>query len=269
MPTNLGNVVLSVTGLTNTDRPHPNYVLPHRSAGNASPEYGGGPTGSGLTPSQDVSLYGGNGTQALGPKGQGKGATLAVFELSGYTQSDIAVFEHQFFGPSENVPLVNINVDGGSITPNCPDGDVCADPADFSGDIEVEADIETQIAMAPKINRVLVYDAPNDETGATSIDEYFKIAQDNLADSISTSWGLCEQDTGIGAILAESIAFTQMALQGQSIFASSGDEGAFDCLLSDGTAGSLPRIHRCPATVSRRRMHRTTSARPTDSHASV
>jgi kumamolisin len=98
----------------------------------------------------------------------------------------------------------------------------------------VEADIQMQIAIAPKIDRILVYNAPNDIVGTTVIDEYFKIANDNQADSISSSWGLCEQDTGLAMAQAESVAFKQMAAQGQSIFSSAGDTGAFDCLRGSG-----------------------------------
>jgi len=112
---------------------------------------------------------------------------------------------------------------------------MCPPPGDYSGDIEVEADIETQIAIAPKIDRILVYNAPNDALGITITDEYLKIANDDLADSISSSWGACEQDVGFAAAQAESIAFKQMAMQGQSMFTSAGDTGAFDCLRDTGS----------------------------------
>ncbi len=254
VPANLGKMVLGVTGLTNTVNLHPSYFLPRHAkngAGAAAPQYGAAPGGSGLTPSQDISLYGGTGIQRLGNRGKGAGANLAVFELSGYTPADVVTYEHQFFGPSENIPIVNINVDGGPVNPVCPAGDVCgpvdpSDPthcppplfgcnsADFSGDIEVEADIETQLAIAPKISHIIVYNAPNDFFGITTLDEYFTIANDNLADSISSSWGLCEQDAGFAQAQAENIAFMQMAAQGQSIFNSSGDTGAFGCLRGSG-----------------------------------
>ena len=130
--------------------------------------------------------------------------------------------------------IQNVPVDGGPVRPVCPAGDSCGpfgpapcedgcNSADFSGDVEVEADIETQIALAPAIDRILVYNAPNDVTGLTSVDEFFKIANDNLADSISISWGLCEPDDTLGVAEAEFVAFAQMAAQGQSVFASSGD----------------------------------------------
>ena len=76
-----------------------------KKAGKATPQYGAGPGGSGLTPAQTSSLYNATPVYQLGNRGKGQGATLAVFELSGYTPSDITTFEHQFYGPSENVKL--------------------------------------------------------------------------------------------------------------------------------------------------------------------
>ncbi len=236
VPTSLGELVTGVVGLSSTARAHPQYLLTRSAAqhrGAVVPNYGGGPGGSGLTPSQLAGIYDANGIYRTGPRGQGAGKTLAVFELSGYTQSDITVYEHQFFGTRENVPLVDVNVDGGPINPMCPTGDTCL--PGYSGDIEVEADIEAQIAIAPRINSIRVYNAPSDLTGQTEIDEYLAIARDDTADSISSSWAECEQDAGFANAQAESIAFQQMAAQGQSMFAASGDTGAFGCLRDVGS----------------------------------
>jgi hypothetical protein len=46
--------------------------------------------------------------------------------------------------------------------PSCATG---CDSADYSGDIEVAADIEMQLAIAPCITRILVYNVPNDSSG--------------------------------------------------------------------------------------------------------
>lgn len=174
VPASLASTILAVTGLPNTVTEHPHYVLSNQTkngVGYAGPQYGAAPGDSGLTPSQLTSLYDGNGIQQPGNRGKGAGATLAVFELSGYTPADIATFEHQFFGPSENVQLVDVNVDGGPLTPVCPTGDVCTPPNFFAADVEVEADIETQIALAPKISKLLVYNAPNDVTGQANLEQ--------------------------------------------------------------------------------------------------
>jgi len=195
--------------------------------------YGAGPGCSGLTPSQENSLYG---APNVGARGKGKGVDIAVFELSAYQQSDIVHWAHQFYGPSYTPPLVDVNIDGGPLNPQCPVGDTCQ-PADegYAGDIEVDADIETQLAIAPDVSHLIVYNAPNDFTGQTELDEYTAIAKANVADSISSSWGICENDITSGYAQAENVIFRQMAAQGQSLFSASGDTGAFDCIRADGT----------------------------------
>jgi subtilase family serine protease len=259
MPARLAPGVLGVVGLANTVRSqsHPRRALSHASLTPSAPAcdtgypteqelanailgvssfpygYGGGPGCAGLTPSQTNSLY-----QApnFGSRGQGAGVNLAVFELSAYQHSDIITWARTFYGPGYNPPLVDITVDGGPLNPVCPVGDTC--PPDFngySGDIEVDADIEMQLALAPAARHLLVYNAPNDYTGQTELDEYTRIAHDNIADVVSSSWAVCENDVTGAMAQAENVVFEQMALQGQSAFGAEGDTGAFSCIRSDGT----------------------------------
>ena len=200
--------------------------------------YGAGPGCSGLTPSQDNSLYG---APNAGPRGKGKGVDIAVFELSAYLHSDIATWTHQFYGPHYNPPLVDVNIDGGPLNPDCPTGDQCPPQFEsYAGDIEVAADIETQLAIAPAVSHLIVYNAPNDFTGQTELDEYAAIAKANVADSISSSWAVCENDVSAGYAQAENVIFRQMAAQGQSMFGAAGDTGAFGCIRSDGT--TIPNL---------------------------
>jgi subtilase family serine protease len=262
LPSSIASGVLGVIGLTNTVR-HTSQVQRAPSVASSKPKnvptcetaypseatlfayfnsgtpfddgYGAGPGCSGLTPSQENSIYG---APAVGQRGKGLGVTLAVFELSAYQQSDVATYVHQFYGASHAVPLVDENVDGGPLTPACPSGDVC--PAEFNGyagDIEVDADIETQLAVAPAAQSLIVYNAPNDFTGQTSLDEIDQIAQDDTADVISSSWAVCEQDATAAYVQSENVFFEQMALQGQSFFGAEGDTGAFSCIRSDGSTG--------------------------------
>jgi subtilase family serine protease len=261
VPNALAKSVLGIVGLTNTVRLKPAVQVGSTSStaskgqGGGEPSceipyptnlaelqaipvngpfngYGGGPGCSGLTPSQTNSMY--NAPNA-GPAGKGAGANVAVFELSAYNQQDITHWAKTFYGPGYNPRLVNINVDGGPLAPNtsqCPVGDTCF--YGYGGDIEVEADIEQDLTIAPDASHLLVYNAPNDETGQTELDEYATIANQDIADSISSSWGLCEPDAGVAYAQAENVLFEQMAAQGQSMFASSGDTGAFECI-RDGT----------------------------------
>jgi len=266
VPSGLASSVLGVVGLTNTVRLQNNLQLtPEASSesgrgGGGQPSceipypttlaqleaitapgqpfngYGGGPGCSGLTPSQTNSIY--NAPNA-GPRAQGAGANVAVFELSAYNHSDITKWAQTFYGPRYQPRLTDINVDGGPLatsTSQCPTGDTCL--YGYGGDIEVQADIEMDLTVAPDTNSVLVYNAPNDFTGATELDEYTAIANQDIADSISTSWALCEPDAGLAYAQAENLVFEQMAAQGQSIFASAGDTGAFECI-RDGTFGDF------------------------------
>jgi subtilase family serine protease len=195
--------------------------------------YGGGPDCAGLTPSQTNSIYH---APNIGPRAEGAGVTLGLFELSLYQESDIDTWAHQFYGPGYTPPLVNINVDGGPGSGMmCPAGDTC--PPDFNyyaGDIEVDADIEQQLSLSPDAANIEVYNAPNDYTGQTELDEYTAIAEQNTADVVSSSWAVCERDNSAAYAQAENVVFQQMATQGQSMFASSGDTGAFECIRSDG-----------------------------------
>ena len=262
LPASLAGGVLGVVGLTNTVRlesnveridnveramgrpngnsncetPYPtvSQLVDQYVNGNPFPYgYGGGPGCSGLTPSQDNSIYDAPGG---GARVQGAGVNAAVFELSAYQHSDINTWAHQFYGKHFTPSLEDINIDGGPLAPECPAGDTC--PPDFNGyagDIEVDADIEMTLAISPDARNVIVYNAPNDYTGQTELDEYTAIANQDKADTVSSSWSVCENDAGAGYAQAENLIFEQMAVQGQSMFGAAGDTGAFECIRSDGT----------------------------------
>jgi subtilase family serine protease len=265
VPASLSSSVVGVVGLTNTVRlqsaaqpspggggggggsepsceiPYPRTLAQLEAIPTAGPfnGYGGGPGCSGLTPSQTNSIY--NAPNA-GPRAKGDGATVAVFELSAYNHQDISTWAQTFYGRSYHAQLQDINVDGGPLAPNtsqCPTGDTCF--YGYGGDVEVEADIEQDLTIAPDASHFLVYNAPNDETGQTELDEYSTIANQDRADSLSSSWGECEDDAGVAYAKAENILFEQMAAQGQSVFSSSGDTGAFECL-RDGTFSQWPPL---------------------------
>ena len=265
MPGSLAGAAMGVIGLTNTQRnaknvkhvPHFNNTMrpgakassttncetsyptvqqlfSHRVDGNPLVlGYGAGPGCSGLTPSQENSLYD---APNLGSRVKGKGVDIAVFELSAYLHSDIATWAHQFYGPHYTPPLVDVNIDGGPLNPECPSGDQCPPQFEgYSGDIEVDADIENQLAVAPDVKALTVYNAPNDFTGQTELDEWSAIAKANAADAVSSSWAVCEQDITATYAQAENTIFRQMAAQGQAVFGGDGDTGAFGCIRSDGT----------------------------------
>ncbi|HEV2320276.1 MAG TPA: S53 family peptidase, partial [Verrucomicrobiae bacterium] len=135
----------------------------------------------------------------------GSGQNIALFELDGYFTSDILAYETQAGLP--NLTITNINVDGG--VPN-PTG---------VGDPEVSLDIEMDISMATNSSEIIVYEAPLGPSSST-LDLLNRIASDDLAKQISSSWVIRDDP-------AFDVYFKQMALQGQSFFQASGDEGAY------------------------------------------
>jgi subtilase family serine protease len=261
LPAALAGDVQGVTGLTNTIRDAKQVIRPSRSrpasagrpgvsceapyptaaqqfanvnSGTPFPSgYGGGPSCSGLTPAQDNSIYG---APQAGPRGQGQGVTIGLFELSAYQHSDITTWAQNFYGRRYRPPLADVSIDGGPLAPQCPVGDTCPPGINgYSGDVEAAADIEMQLAIAPAVRKLIVYNAPNDYTGQTELDEWTAIANADQAASVSSSWALCENDATSGYVQAENTVFEQLALQGQSVFGAEGDTGAFSCIRSDGS----------------------------------
>ncbi|MGI4790670.1 MAG: protease pro-enzyme activation domain-containing protein [Janthinobacterium lividum] len=212
VPSALASLVSGVVGLNNSSRWQPHLrqkQIPEMSAEldpYAQPlETGSGPNG-GLSPTDIKTAY-----NLSSVTQNGSGQTLGLLELDGYTASDITAYESSFGLPA--VPLQNVLVDGYS-------------GAAGSGAAEVTLDIELQAALAPGASKILVYEGPNSDAGV--VDTYNRIASDNTAKEISTSWGEAENSAAAATRNSENTAFQQMASQGQSIFAAAGDSGADD-----------------------------------------
>ncbi|GCE17618.1 S53 family peptidase [Dictyobacter kobayashii] len=196
IPAFLSTVILSVGGLDNSVQLHPlTRQVPTPRAGFAQPELAG--------------AYDINPLYQAGV--QGKGQTVAVFELDGYQPADISQFatEHHISQPS----LSNVLVDGYDGSAN-------------AGAIEAELDIEVLNEIAPQAQQ-LVYEGPNSTQGVN--DTYNRIVTDNQAQVVSVSWGECETQSGAAELQTLDGIFKQAAAQGISIFSASGDSGAYDC----------------------------------------
>ena len=135
----------------------------------------------------------------------GSGQTLGLFELDGYNSSDITAYETQFGLAA--TPLQNVLIDGAAGSAG-------------GGAAEVTLDIELMIALAPKASQIIVYEGPNSSQGM--LDTYSRIASDNVAKSVSTSWGSSETSETTAFIQSENTIFMEMAAQGQTIYSASG-----------------------------------------------
>ena len=152
------------------------------------------------------------------------GQTIGIFELEPFLMSDVATFDRCIFGESHTSQISVQKLDG----------------FDLSGPGEGEAalDVEEISALAPDA-RILVYEAPNTTFGA--LDEYAAMVSQDQANVISTSWGECEQALQVGAPDAtqlENTLFEEAAIQGQTVFASAGDDGSDDCANTPFSSGT-------------------------------
>ncbi|HTY86418.1 MAG TPA: protease pro-enzyme activation domain-containing protein [Candidatus Acidoferrum sp.] len=197
--------ILSVSGLNNYSLPRPAFkARPAGQAGGMTPSAGSGPSGSYMgndfraAYAPDVSL-------------KGNGQNVALVQFDGYDSNNIATYMTMAgltnYPTVTNIPIVGTN----SLPSGSANGEVCLD-------------IEMVIAMAPSVSKIYVYEATNGTVSWSTM--LSRIANDNLAKQVSSSWG------GGGADPAAENVFKQMATQGQTYFNASGDYDAF--------TGSIP-----------------------------
>ena len=237
LPSSIASSVVTVIGLNDLLRAHTSLVrlsdLRHptkRGIGRSFPSvHSHGSPGSpsacsaalgatqqgygGITDDQVAHAYGVDGLYGSGDFAAGQ--TIAIYELEPFAASDIAAFDQCYFGASHTSQVTTVNVDGG--------------PGTGYGSGESALDIENVSAIAPHAN-IRVYQAPNNAYG--SIDAYNRIVSDDIAQSVTSSWGFCESDALLyspGSLVAENLIFEQAAAQGQTVFNSSGDAGNDSC----------------------------------------
>lgn len=146
--------------------------------------------------------------------GTGAGQTIAIFQLATFAQSDITAYQNANGLPRVPVNTVQVST-GVSAAFNTPDDQA-----------EATLDAEMALALTPNLSSVQVYLCPNTDAGVLA--GYSRIANDNTAAQVSTSWGLAETKLSRATLNSEYTIFKQMAAQGQALLASAGDNGAYD-----------------------------------------
>jgi subtilase family serine protease len=226
IPILLRDLLVSVEGLSNAPRFHHMHSSvtansPFAAKPLVLPKSGSTATGEpgNFTVGDVANLYNVNPLYAAHIDGTGR--TVGIVTLAGFDPADAFTY-WSTIGLSVNPRrLTQVHVDGG--------GEISAD----AGTGETCLDVEQSGGMAPGA-KMVVYDAPNSDAGF--IDLFYKAASDNLVDTLSVSWGLAEpffyeQVAGVDLtpqFVAFHQAFLELAAQGTSAFASSGDSGAFD-----------------------------------------
>ena len=256
LPAELANIVVNATGLSNEIKyrshritaPKINGLQPAVTPTIRSRSATGNPTATGQPGSYTVgdvaNFYNINPLYQHGVTGNG--STVAIVTLSNFYPADAVAYWDAIGLTTKPNRITQIHVDGGGAI----DG----------GSGETALDVEQSGGLAPNAN-VLVYDAPNAGNGFT--DAFLQAVSDNTADSISTSWGSPEiynfaalnitgasnTDTrDVGDLRTFHQILMEAAAQGQSVFAASGDSGAYDTVRGLG-AGTAPGDYTAPLTV--------------------
>ena len=190
--------ILHISGLNNFALPRPAGIK-RKSFSGFCTAAGSGPNGL-LMGSDFRNAY------IPGVTFNGAGQVVGLFELDGYYTNDIAAYESDADLPAALV--TNVLVNGYSGMAEQPD------------DAEAALDIEMVISMATNLAEVVVYEEENTGDTGDIADLLSRIASDDIAKQISSSW-LIGDDPSFDA------AYQQMAAQGQSFFQASGDDGAY------------------------------------------
>src|SRR5436305_1821380 len=157
------------------------------------------------------------GFQSLLDQGfDGTGSTIVIVDAYGSDtiQGDLAAFDGYM-----GLPAANLNI----IQPDGPPS-----PTDASNLVgwkgETTLDVETAHAIAPGATIDLVVAKSNDDADILSATE--AVAKGNYGDVVSQSFGEAEQCESSKLLQRQHAVFSQLAGNGTTLFASSGDQGA-------------------------------------------
>jgi subtilase family serine protease len=252
LPRSIAARVTGIVGLNNVAQMHPhlsrmrsnspvsrmrsNAPLPITGGGGT---FGSGPLG-GLAPNDIKYAYDLNtitplyGSSTPVPTGalDGTGQNIGLYEEDGFDPADIAQYAGKFALPTlltgVAASVTTIPLGGFSGTPLTTPGQ--------GGQTEVTLDIDMVLALAPAATGIYVYEDDENVDAAAPLTIFTRMANDlapgsggkPLLQVISCSWGNAEQLIDPSIIQGENTLFQQMAAQGQSLFCSSGDNGAYD-----------------------------------------
>ncbi len=202
VPKALSGLVSAVAGLDARPKVRPSSWHPIAA----------GPEG-GMTPSIIDRVYELEGLRALNLNGEGQ--VVAIASLDTFDPADIETYDGLAGTSGPSVERIAVN--GGVETPG--------DDQD-----EVSLDVEIVRAVAPKA-QILDYEAPN--RGPSLEDIIDRIVADGRADIVTISWDSCELDALPSEMVRTARSFAAAGAAGISVFTSSGDHGAYDCIDQD------------------------------------
>ena len=204
VPDALAGKIDGVVGLSSAAHYAP---LLHKRVDGAVPnEQGTGP-GGGFAPKDIETAY------DVPAQAGGKTEVLGLFEEGGFFKKDVTFYQTYFKLPA--IPVVPRSVDGQSTK-----------PVANGIDIESALDFDSASAINPSLSKIVVYEDGKGAFSTQLVNAFNAMAQDNTAKVISVSYGIDEKMQGQAGAKAENTALMQLQTQGQTVFVSSGDDGA-------------------------------------------
>ncbi len=231
VPTSLGGAVAAVLGLSDLPLATPHVVAPAAAQRHLPGTAAGIPTAGvpdlfGFTPVQIAKIYDASG---LTPARDTSIAVVASGDMTS-TIADLRYAEGVY-----KVPRVPVTV-----VPTAPlPAVVVGNP--YTGNLEWDLDTQMSTIDAGFVRHLYIYDGASIDDADVTRDINLFVAQD-LAQAGSASLGECDVSAYLdGAMITTDAALAEGALQGQSFFASSGDNG-FACpeIASTGVPGGVP-----------------------------
>lgn len=218
VPASLSGAVEAVLGLNDVPFPTPHPVAAKAaSAGTQA----GSPSLNGLPPADFQNTYDAKGTST------GAKTNIALFTEGDLTQTlaDLRLAEQK-----NDLPQVKVRIEH-----------VGPQSSDTSGMDEWDLDTQSSTAMATTVNGLYLYDVGS--LVDSQIDLAFaRFVADDYASAMSASIGGCDLFPYLdGSMVSTDVVMQEGAMQGQSLFASSGDNGdgcAF--LAATGVPSSFP-----------------------------
>jgi hypothetical protein len=143
---------------------------------------------------------------------RGEGQTIALFELNKADERNLQAYTSCFGGTQTALEVIRDN------TVPFPEN---------VGSVEATMDAEIVLSAAPRLNTLKIYEASNHPTAVLA--QWAQIVQD-APSIVSTGWSVCEQNIEPAFVQQEHLLFTAAVVQGQNIFAATGDSGSAGCI---------------------------------------
>ena len=197
--------VADVSGLSDYEPPHPKLVKKNSVASKVvAKSSGSAPTGDFL--GDDFRAAYMPGTTLTGVD-----QSVGLLEFDGFYASDVAAYAQLAGGGRTNIAIQTVLIDHYNGT-----------PIYSTGNQEVSLDVEMAMAMAPGLNKIIVFSAGTNGPSNSQNDILNAMAASSTVKNLCCTWGW-----GGGPSKTTDNIFKEMATQGQSFFNAAGDSDAF------------------------------------------